>query len=140
MREENQVNEATTDATEDDKVRTPEMEAAGRAYMEANDMTEDDVQQSLNQMSDALKAMPKSMDTMMMGYFIDNLFNACGVTGAARLELLGLLAEKTDGSNVRVVRLREDSEGNITQVSGMEELLCGCPKCTAEREAENRVH
>lgn len=140
MREENQVNEATTDATEDDNVRTPEMKAAGLAYMEANGMTEDDVQQSLNQMSDALKSMPKEMDSMMLGYFIDNLFNAYGVTGAARLELLGLLAEQTDGSSVRVVRLRADSEGNITQVGSMEEMLCGCPKCTAEREAESRVH
>ncbi len=140
MREENQVNDATTDATESDDVRTPEMRAASRAYMEATGMTEDDVQQSLNQMSDALKSMPKEMDAMMLGYFIDNLFNAYGVTGVARLEILGLLAEKTDDANVRVVRLREDADGNITQVSGTEGLLCGCPKCTAEREAESRVH
>lgn len=139
MRKENQVDEATTDATEDAELER-KMSAAGQAYMEANGMTEGDVQQSLDEMSAALKAMPKSMDPMMMGYFIHNLLNAYGVSPEARIELLLNLIQKTETAALKVLRLREDEDGNITSVDSTEELICDCPKCTAEREAESRVH
>lgn len=138
MRKENQVNEATTDETEEDVVL--QMSEAGQAYMKATGMTQDDVQQSLDEMSAALKAMPKSMDPMMMGYFIHNLLNAYGVSPEARIELLLNLIQKTETAALKVLRLREDEDGNITPVEGTEELVCDCPKCTAEREAESRVH
>jgi hypothetical protein len=138
MRKENQVDEATTDATEEDVVL--QMGEAGQAYMKATGMTEDDVQQSLDEMSAALKAMPKSMDSMMMGYFIHNLLNAYGMSPEARIELLLNLIQQTETAALKVVRLREDEDGNITPVEGTEELVCDCPKCTAEREAESRAH
>ena len=56
------------------------------------------------------------------------------------IELFTTLVEQTVGANVRVLRLREDADGNVREVDSAEELVCDCPKCTAEREAESRVH
>lgn len=137
MRKENQVNEATTDETEEGVIL--QMSEASQAYMKATGMTQDDVQQSLDEMSAALKAMPKSMDPMMMGYFIHNLLNAYGVSPEARIELLLNLIQKTETAALKVLRLREDEDGNVREVDSSEELVCDCPKCTAEREAESRV-